>query len=281
MKTLNIIGCGRVGRTLARLWHEANVFEIQDVLTRSFSSSHQAVEFIGQGNAIHAYDALGDAEVTLIATTDEAISLVAKKLVEAGKVRKEMIVFHTSGALSSRILKISEDKGAFVASVHPLMSFADLKLSMASFPGSYCCMEGNAFACAVLEGAFQKIGGQVFTISHEHKTLYHAASVLASNYVVTLMEAACQAYQRSGVDHCLAEKIVSSLVNNAVKNVTTLGASAALTGPLKRGEHSIVETHEQALRQWNEKAGCFYKAATQLTTELFGLPHSQFNVPPV
>ena len=34
MKTLNIIGSGRVGRACGRLWMEKKVFEIQDVLTR-------------------------------------------------------------------------------------------------------------------------------------------------------------------------------------------------------------------------------------------------------
>jgi predicted dinucleotide-binding enzyme len=43
MKSINIIGCGRVGKTLGRAWHSSGVYRVQDVLTRSLASAEQAV----------------------------------------------------------------------------------------------------------------------------------------------------------------------------------------------------------------------------------------------
>ena len=51
MQILNIIGCGRVGRTLARLWHEGGVFTIGDISDRTADKSRAAVAFIGGGRA--------------------------------------------------------------------------------------------------------------------------------------------------------------------------------------------------------------------------------------
>src|SRR5689334_15094849 len=55
MKTINIIGCGKAGRTLARLWHEDGVFRIQDILNRSIQSAAEAAAFIGAGRAVAGY----------------------------------------------------------------------------------------------------------------------------------------------------------------------------------------------------------------------------------
>ena len=51
MQTLNIIGAGRVGQTLARLWHARAVFQIGAVCNRSIGSAQAAVTFIDAGKA--------------------------------------------------------------------------------------------------------------------------------------------------------------------------------------------------------------------------------------
>ncbi len=51
MKTINVIGCGKVGRTLARLGTERGVWEVLWVLNRSLASAAGAVEVVGAGRA--------------------------------------------------------------------------------------------------------------------------------------------------------------------------------------------------------------------------------------
>ena len=55
MKRLNIIGCGNVGKTLGRLWHQRGVFEIHDILNRTAESACRAVDFIGAGRGIFTH----------------------------------------------------------------------------------------------------------------------------------------------------------------------------------------------------------------------------------
>ena len=52
MQTLNIMGAGRVGQTLGRLWQQSGVFVIQDVLTNSAGSAQAACDFMGAGHPV-------------------------------------------------------------------------------------------------------------------------------------------------------------------------------------------------------------------------------------
>ncbi len=42
MQTLNLVGAGKLGSTLARLWHRQQQFRIQQIVTRSQQSAQQA-----------------------------------------------------------------------------------------------------------------------------------------------------------------------------------------------------------------------------------------------
>src|SRR4051794_6847976 len=73
-KTLNIIGCGKVGKTLGRLWTEHGGFRVQDVLNRSLESGTEAISFVGAGRAVENYAGLRAADVYMIATADDRIA---------------------------------------------------------------------------------------------------------------------------------------------------------------------------------------------------------------
>ena len=62
MKTLNVIGAGRVGRTLASLWAQRSTFALQDVLDGTAAGAQAAVVFIGAGNAVDKLETMRAAE---------------------------------------------------------------------------------------------------------------------------------------------------------------------------------------------------------------------------
>src|SRR5689334_18429333 len=125
MRTLNVIGAGRVARTLASLWQAAGTFAIQDVLARTTGSAEAAVTLIGAGHASAALDTMHAADVWMIATPDREIGGTSNRLASSGLLRDADVVFHCSGALASLELGAAAAAGARVASVHPLKSFAD------------------------------------------------------------------------------------------------------------------------------------------------------------
>ena len=138
MKTLNIIGCGRVGRTLGRLWQEHSVFRISDVLNRSLQSAEDAVTFMGAGRAVPSIGQMTRADVYLIGTPDDRLGTACGDLVDTGPLSKGSIVFHLSGATRSAVLHRVRECGALAASVHPVKSFADPEVSCRTFEGTHC-----------------------------------------------------------------------------------------------------------------------------------------------
>src|SRR5215813_12278435 len=199
LKTLNIIGSGRVGRACGRMWAQARVFEIQDVLTRSRQSAAEAVAFIGAGRAAAGLDDMRACDVWMIATRDDAIRTSCDTLAATDKITPDDVVFHVSGATPSSALGSAAARGALTASVHPIKTFPDAELAVQRFPGTYCGAEGHPDALAVLKPAFERIGATVFEITARSKPIYHAGGVFSCNYLAALIETAIRAHEKAGI----------------------------------------------------------------------------------
>jgi len=267
-KTLSIIGCGKVGKTLARLWAQTQTFVIQDVLNRSQESSERAVSFIGGGRAIGDYTQLRLADVYMIAAGDDQIAECCEKLASTGQLSSRNTVFHCSGALPSNVLQPAAIQGATIASIHPIRSFASPEQVAASFAETWCGAEGDHQAIELLSKGFSALGAQLVPIAVEFKTVYHSAAVFACNYLVTLLDTARQAYVQAGIPPDAALQLMEPLVRETIDNVFHLGPEAALTGPIARGDTVTVVRQYRAVSQWNKRYGGLYKQLGKLTAGL-------------
>ncbi|WP_394789825.1 Rossmann-like and DUF2520 domain-containing protein [Rhodoferax sp.] len=266
LKTLNLVGSGRVGQTLARLWHGHGSFVVQDVLTTSEASAQAACAVIGAGTPVAQLQAMRAADVWMVATPDAVIAGVARTLAAAGLA--PATVFHCSGALGSVELASLAAQGWQTASAHCILSFAAVDAAVQQFPGTACALEGNADACEWLRAAFSDIGAQCFAVASEHKLLYHAAAVFATNFLPVLQSVAEAAWQSSGVPDALIPGLRATLLQNAVANITRLGPAAALTGPAARGDTAAIARQALAVQAWDPQAGAAYEALSALGLRL-------------
>lgn len=273
MKSLNIIGSGRVGRACGRMWAQAGVFRIQDVLTRSRDSAAEAVNFIGAGRAAGRLEEMRGADVWMIATRDDAIVPSCMTLAASGKVTPDDIVFHVSGATPSSDLKPVKDKGALIASVHPIKTFADAGLAVETFSGTYCSAEGDAEALKVLRPAFEHIGAKVFDIVPGMKPIYHAGGVFACNYLAALIEAAVRAHEKAGIPRAASLEALEPLVRETVDAIFERGPAKALTGPISRGDTATVKRQLDRVRQWDREMGELYRSLGLLAVALAEADH--------
>ena len=272
--TLNLIGAGHVGRVLGRLLAARGGCRVQQVLTRSAASAQAAVDFIGSGAVVQRYDQLQPATVYMLAVGDDQIAGACAALAQAVPLQGS-IVFHCSGALASGQLQAARDAGAWVASVHPIRSFADPAAVAAQFPGTFCGVEGDAAALAVLIPALQAIGAQPVAIDASAKTVYHAAAVFASNYLVTVLDAALRAYMAAGIPEPVARQMAQPLAAESMANVFRLGAAAALSGPVARGDMATVDRQQRAVDQWDAATGELYRALVPPTVDLARRKHEK------
>jgi len=266
--TLNIIGCGRVGRALARLWLRLGTFKIQDVLDHTAAESAAAVAFIGSGHAAGGINEMHAADVWMLTPPDDQIVVCCSALAGSGLLKPGDIVFHCSGALPSSDLAAAARCGASLASVHPLKSFADSAAAARTFSGTYCAAEGDVAALAVLRPAFERIGGIVSDIDPGFKTVYHAASVIVCNYLTALLETGLRCYEKSGFEREAALAMMQPLVRETLDNVFKLGTVNALTGPIARGDHAVVARQIEALGAWDPRIAALYRQLGTVAVEL-------------
>lgn len=268
LPTVTIIGPGRVGKTLGRVLVASGAARILDVAARSLESAENAVRFIGAGIPHAGLDRLGRADIYLLGVPDDQIAMVCAQLVAAHALRAEAIIVHCSGALNAAVLQPARAADALIASVHPLRSFADPERVSADFAGTCCGIEGDDAALAALRPMLEHAGARLIGIDSAHKTLYHAAAVFASNYLVTLIDVAVQTYGQAGIARDAALQLIAPLLRESAENAFRLGPAAALTGPIARGDWQTVERQQRALAAWTPAHADLYAQLAQATAAL-------------
>ena len=155
---------------------------------------------------------------------------------------------HTSGALSSKVLKPLRAAGFAVASLHPLVSIADAAASPDIFHGAYFCIEGDREAVREARNIVRQLGGLSFTIDANAKALYHAAAVMSSGHVTALFDLAVETLERCGLPRRRARAVLLPLLKSTTANLESKDSAHALTGPFARGDAKTAAKHLAALK---------------------------------
>lgn len=272
MKTINVIGCGRVGQTLARLLHLSGLCQIQDLKSAHEATAQKASDFIGAGRVVAELADMCPADIWILSVPDSQITQVSVELAEVFAVKNpvpssDTVVFHCSGFFPASLLSPLRLLGWQLASVHPILTFASPAVAVGQFLGTPCGFEGDDAAIQVLQPLFSAVGAQPFSVISERKALYHAAAVFASNFTVVLQAIAKEAWVAAGMPPEMALQAQSSILCATVENVLALG-SQALTGPAARGDMHVVQAQGAAVAQWEEHVGVVYRELSLLAQRL-------------
>ncbi|RPI46520.1 MAG: DUF2520 domain-containing protein, partial [Betaproteobacteria bacterium] len=259
MRTLNIVGCGRAGRTFARVFAQSHAFLVQDLHDVNFAAARSCAQFADAGRPVRHLEDLQPAQVWLIATPDDAIVDAAAALVTEGRIAPGNVVIHLSGATPSVDMAAVVEIGAHAGSVHPLKTFADPGYAAGSFTGTYVALEGDKKALKVMRVALRKIGARVFEIEPQNKALYHAGSVMVCNYLTALLAAGLRCYEAAGIKLETAYALMEPLVRETVENVFRVGTVRALTGPIARGDDAVVARQLQRVGALDRNLGALYR----------------------
>ena len=105
------------------------------------------------------------------------------------------------------------------------------------------------------------LGGRSLSLPDSAKPLYHAAAVMASNYVTGLIDAAAALLRAAGIPEREALAALGPLVRASAANAISMGPAAALTGPVERGDAATVALHWRALAAADPAIRELYRAA--------------------
>ena len=260
---ISIIGAGRLGTTLGRALRRSG-HRLDVVVAGRIATARRAANAIDPRSLAatwrkfhdkhsEPYQKLFASDLIIIATPDAAIETVASELTavfrkDVGRsTRKSRTVLHTSGAISSQILKPLRLAGIATGSLHPLVSVADVKSNPEIFRDVYFCVEGEARAIRVARMLVTQLGGRSFTIKPDSKPLYHAAAVMTSGHVVALFDLALLMLRKCGLSVREAQRILLPLLRSTTSNLEKNNPARALTGPYARSDFETARKHLIAL----------------------------------
>jgi predicted short-subunit dehydrogenase-like oxidoreductase (DUF2520 family) len=246
-KAVVVLGAGKVGSAVAGLLRVAGL-RITAVTTKSQSSAEKAAASPGAEADTDNAAAAARGDIVLVTVNDDAIASVVAEVADAGGFRPGQLVVHMSGALSLAVLSPAADAGAFIGCAHPLQSFATAQDASRLIGGSVFGITPGPGSIAALEAMVEVLGGRSVIVADEDKSVYHAAAVMASNYLVAVEDTAVQLLMSTGFGEGDALAALQPLVSGTVGNVRALGTTSALTGPIVRGDVDTVRAHVEALR---------------------------------
>jgi predicted short-subunit dehydrogenase-like oxidoreductase (DUF2520 family) len=118
-----------------------------------------------------------------------------------------------------------------------------------NIPGSTFAIEGEGPVVDMLTEIAKALDGVAIELGAGNKVLYHAAAVMACNYLVTLMKLSTDIWQGFGVDSNEAIAALSPLVQGTVNNLINVGLPNCLTGPIARGDVGTIQAHMDAFKE--------------------------------
>ncbi len=245
---------------------------------RNQKRCQEAVSFVDQAAgktvscqtlATDAASACAKAQLVFLTVPDAVIQPLCEELVEKNSFLPGTVVVHVSGALPSNILGSAKDKClCTIASAHPLQTFAITQSSLTDLTGTYWFLQGDDQALEVLSQVVETLKGRPSKITAKQKVLYHAASVLVSNYLTALIDAAIKVMEEAGIERKIGSQALEPLIRSAVNNTLAVGPESALTGPISRGDALTVRAHLQSLGMADRNLTEIYKALGQQTIML-------------
>lgn len=263
-----IIGGGKVGTALGSQLAAVG-YRPLGVTGRTLESARKAGAVIGTETAVvNPWEITPGADILFITTPDGAIASVCDDIRAHGGFSPGTTVLHCSGSLPSTILNVGGAGDVSVGSLHPLQSFAAVDPASNPFKGIVAAIEGQGRAVRVAREMGEALGATCFTIRTEAKTLYHAAAVVASNYLVTLVDVALKFLETAGIGRQDGFQLLAPLINGTLANIQNVGIPDALTGPIARGDIETVRDHLQAINAALPDLEALYRQLGQHTVKI-------------
>ncbi len=214
--------------------------EIVGVLSRSQSDSWPSFNWD---------EALPEADLLLIAVSDDSISEVSERL--APHSQSIPVVAHMSGFVPLSALSPFHEDDIATGGFHPLQSLPDAERGAAALTGAYVGIGGDPLAVDTLTHLATSLGMFPFELDDSSRPAYHAAAAAAANFVVTSLAVSADLFESAGID----PRVSRPLVERAVANVFSEGAWASLTGPIARGDIETVVGHLAAAKEVSQHVG--------------------------
>ncbi len=241
-----IIGCGAVGSSLAVAISRTDLSVSGVFDLREDRCAELALQIGGCAHFGELPEITASAQIVIVAVPDGSIADVAARAAADGACSRDQVWLHCSGLNGAEILAPLDGLVAGTGTLHPALVFSPGTVREIP-PGTHFAVDGNNRAVAVAQELAGLLRGTSVIVPAGARPGYHAATVIASNYVVTLLSEAKKSLEAQGMDADVAQSLLTSLTSSAVEAASTRGIEACLSGPIRRGDTDAIGRHIDAL----------------------------------
>jgi len=189
-------------------------------------------------------------ELVLLCVPDRAIAEVASATPSGPWIA------HVSGATPLAAL----DPHTRRFGLHPLQSFSRSR-GPEQLDGAWAAVTAETDeARAVGYELAETLGVRPFDLADADRVTYHAGAAMASNYLVTLRDAARSLLEASDAPPDALDPLIHGVVDGGFE----------LTGPIARGDWSTVERHLAAIRAARPELEELYVVLAEATARIAG-----------
>tara|TARA_B110001469_G_scaffold107468_2_gene107704 strand:- start:959 stop:1654 length:696 start_codon:yes stop_codon:yes gene_type:complete len=218
MISILIIGDGNVASHLCKAFSKVDAVVVTKIKSRNLTVTPNA-------------------DVTIIAVSDDAIAEVSSKI-------HNSFVVHTSGSVAMVSLNNKSRKGVF----YMLQTFSKNKaIDFSEVP--FCLETENEKDYGLLESLANLIGKKVYAINSQQRKALHVAAVFVNNFSNHMY--------KTGSDICAENNvpfaILEPLIKETAAKIETLSPAAAQTGPAIRKDQRTIKEHLALLNKQQQE----------------------------
>ena len=232
MIKIAIIGGGNVATHLVNAFSKTKEVALVQMYARNITQ----IEHLKHKTPItNSLDLLVDADIYIIAVSDDAIANVSSKI-----DKKNSMVLHTSGSVTINTLRNNGRKGVF----YLLQSFSkDKNVNFDEIP--FCLEAENKQDLVLLESLAKSIGKKIYHINSAQRKQLHVAAVFVNNFTNHMYKIGADICEK----HQIPFEILHPLIQETSAKITELTPKNAQTGPAKRNDRKTIKNHLDLLTE--------------------------------
>lgn len=236
IRTISILGSGNVAWHIARKLYSEGV-AIDCVFSRNAQTGKELASAVNAFYTDKSADIPSTSDAYIFMMSDTANEDFAKHL----SLGDNKILIHTSGSLPADIFN---GKSKDFAVMYPFQTFSR-NVEVEDFCTIPICIEAsNAETFENVKALACKISPKIYILDFEQRRILHVAGVFAANF----MNHSVHLGQKLLNDNNIPTDILNPLLQQSFAKILSGGAYSSQTGPAARGDHDVIETHKELLK---------------------------------
>lgn len=240
MKKVALIGAGNVN------WHLGHAlskrkYELIQVYSRTINSAQTLAKSLGCKSTTQIKNISKEAEIILIAVTDDALVNVASQLKYLASDKRLFI--HTSGSTSLQILDKHFTRCGVFWPPQSIRKENEINIKETPF-----VVVANDESIQMMKSFAKSLTKHVHFMNEAQKSHLHLAAVLANNFTTHLLSLAFQQCEKQDVGF----ELLLPIIKETFERISDHDPALLQTGPAIRGDVKTMEQHLKLLKENKE-----------------------------